>query len=330
MDQELVRQYEPVLHFTKGENFFPMRVEPYIQQCSLHVTAGNTEVMRIPPPYVDTQALAEFVTRDHFLVFADERIAEEEEVQLLRQWIDHQRQTTYRGPDFRRFLRDLKDKAEEAGLDLAKRFLPLGHPQAVFEQALSRYGGITANQPAYHYRVSEDAGYTVLQYWYFYAYNDFAISYGGVNDHEGDWEAVFIFLQDGEPVWTTYSSHIGKGKELGRAWGETKLQETHPVVYVAAGSHANYHTAEAHKPDKAFVTGDVIVGGLDGLPWSHREPLNRPWFTEFQGRWGGYRSDGLRERLVNMVGGPPTGPRFDRDGQERPQWHAPARFAGLV
>jgi hypothetical protein len=38
-------------------------------------------------------------------------------------------------------------------------------------------------------------GYVVIQYWFFYAYNDWGTSHGGVNDHEGDWEAVFVFRQ---------------------------------------------------------------------------------------------------------------------------------------
>jgi hypothetical protein len=33
---------------------------------------------------------------------------------------------------------------------------------------------------------STHTGYTVLQYWYFYAFNDWRSTYFGVNDHEAD------------------------------------------------------------------------------------------------------------------------------------------------
>ena len=31
----LLRSFEPVLRFTKGEWFYPMDVEPYVRSCSL-------------------------------------------------------------------------------------------------------------------------------------------------------------------------------------------------------------------------------------------------------------------------------------------------------
>ena len=42
--------------------------------------------------------------------------------------------------------------------------------------------------------VVRDSGYTVLQYWFFYAYNDWRSRVFGVNDHEADWEQVTIYL----------------------------------------------------------------------------------------------------------------------------------------
>jgi hypothetical protein len=34
-DLELLRAFEPIVHYTSGEQFFPMAVEPYIESCSL-------------------------------------------------------------------------------------------------------------------------------------------------------------------------------------------------------------------------------------------------------------------------------------------------------
>ena len=36
----------------------------------------------------------------------------------------------------------------------------------------------------------------MLQYWYFYLFNDWRSSFHGVNDHEADWEMVTVYLVD--------------------------------------------------------------------------------------------------------------------------------------
>ena len=36
-DRALLRRFEPVLRFTKGERFLPMDVEPYVRESSLWV-----------------------------------------------------------------------------------------------------------------------------------------------------------------------------------------------------------------------------------------------------------------------------------------------------
>ena len=80
-----------------------------------------------------------------------------------------------------------------------------------------------------------------LQYWFFYVFNDFN------NLHEGDWEMIQLDFdatdaargaRDGADE-VGYSSHEGAERA---DWGDDKLElvdGTHPVVYPAAGSHAN-------------------------------------------------------------------------------------------
>ena len=58
----------------------------------------------------------------------------------------------------------------------------------------------------YYGHVSRDGGYIILQYWYFYAMNDWRSTFGGVNDHEADWEQVTVFLVDQESVEPTTRS----------------------------------------------------------------------------------------------------------------------------
>src|SRR5512140_2589040 len=46
-DLELLRQYEPVIRYTKGEQFFPTDVERYVRACSLwaHHPTGRDELL---------------------------------------------------------------------------------------------------------------------------------------------------------------------------------------------------------------------------------------------------------------------------------------------
>ncbi|MFQ5891861.1 MAG: hypothetical protein ACE5HW_03600, partial [Candidatus Methanofastidiosia archaeon] len=84
--------------------------------------------------------------------------------------------------------------------------------------------------------------YVVLQYWFFYLYNDFTW-----DNHEGEWEMIEVLLDfddykrygiDAAPEWAVYSRHTGGEK---RSWVDVEKREgTHPVVYVARGSHAAY------------------------------------------------------------------------------------------
>ena len=98
----------------------------------------------------------------------------------------------------------------------------------------------------YHGRVFRRGGYTVLNYQFFYAMNDWRSSFFGVNDHEADWEQVFVYLIETkdalEPAWVAYASHDYSGADLRRRWDDPDLTmvEGHPVVFAGAGSHASY------------------------------------------------------------------------------------------
>ena len=100
-------------------------------------------------------------------------------------------------------------------------------------------------------------GRLALQYWFFYVFNDFA------NTHEGDWEMIQLNFDaataaqalDEHPTEVGYSQHEGAE---GAAWGDEKLNVvdgTHPVVYVAAGSHANFF-------DSALFVGRSAAEGV--------------------------------------------------------------------
>ena len=43
--EELLRRFEPVIRFTKGEWFYPMDSEPYVDACSLWVARPNEDAV---------------------------------------------------------------------------------------------------------------------------------------------------------------------------------------------------------------------------------------------------------------------------------------------
>ena len=164
-----------------------------------------------------------------------------------------------------------------------------------------------------------------LQYWIFYPFNDFN------NKHEGDWEMIQLdftgadaaaALAADQPDEVGYSSHEGAERA---EWGDAKLEVvdgTHPVVYPAAGSHANKYTPAL------YVGSSAEAGvGCDDTQGPHRElrPVVRtipsdpqaagaafPWIT-FAGRWGE-----LQKAFFNG----PTGPNLKEQWTEPLTWSA--------
>jgi hypothetical protein len=98
----------------------------------------------------------------------------------------------------------------------------------------------------YHGRVVRRNGWIALHYLYFYFMNDYRSTFSGVNDHEADWEQVFVYLEDApggaRPVWVAAAAHDYVGDQLRRRWDDPWLvkEGDHPVLFAGAGSHASY------------------------------------------------------------------------------------------
>ena len=170
-------------------------------------------------------------------------------------------------------------------------------------------------------RVAEDSATQnlVLQYWLFYYYNDW------FNKHEGDWELVEIILSaDHTPEWVVLSQHHGGTR---RTWETTKIEEdTHPIVYVALGSHANYFWGDEIYPNGMDIGNSRVeildrtgaVGGIipqvillqDRIDSSLSETGD--WLN-FLGNWG--------ETAFQSDFGGPTGP-----SAKGLQWEAPYQW----
>jgi hypothetical protein len=156
---------------------------------------------------------------------------------------------------------------------------------------------------------------TVIQYWLFYAYNN-----GPLNDHQGDIEVVEIFLDgSGNPVKAVYSQH-GAGENA--AWGDVELNDNHPVVYVAQGSHANYFRSYQ---GKIGIENDIVgSNGLTIMPTDLHliviDDSNHPSWLDFNGRWGYWGTD--EEVALGRAG--PLGPVQNQNGV---RWADPQKYS---
>ncbi len=187
----------------------------------------------------------------------------------------------------------------------------------------------------------------VLEYWLLYALNDWQGAVGDIRVrqvHEGDWEAVSVGLAaDGRPLWAAWSQHRGG---VWRPWAHTpKVDGTHPVSRVAAGSHANYPSdgrGGTHAIPPA-LSGLALFGALvDRTPVAAAATVTvRPrvvplpvvagapaGWAQFSGPWGeGQRILASTLTAPLAAGDSPVGPgqhatwpRPDRIVAGLPQW----------
>ena len=189
---------------------------------------------------------------------------------------------------------DLAGLGPEASLDFP------GNPRRPgcgFEEDFLVFG---AGQPnvAYAYVATEAGapGRLVLQYWFFWYFDDY------VNTHEGDWEFVQIVFPAATaaealavaPSEVGYSQHSG-GERAG--WEDDKLERDgdHPVVYAGVGSHANYYTSAVYlgrSADQGFGCDDTtgpstrLTTGARLLPSSAPDPDGPLAWLLYEGRWG--------------------------------------------
>jgi hypothetical protein len=261
-DLALLRTHEPILAYTKGEYFLPTDIERYIAAASLWLD-GEKQTELVPAGSLDLAALlaaaGRHTERPLFLRYVLKPAGGGE----VRRWRKAHRTGIRRTGRLAAvgFVARLIDVLLRLSL-LIRGTVPGG----VMTKAAEQYneGGGAAASP-YYGRVVRQGGYVILQYWYFYSANDWRSTFGGVNDHEADWEMVTVYLAEepkdpaataGEPGiisprWVAFSSHDYTGDDLRRRWDDpdlTVVAGTHPVVFAGAGSHSG-----------AFLAGDYLV-----------------------------------------------------------------------
>ena len=292
----LVRRFEPVMRYTAGELFLPMSVEAYVAQAALWETRpgnGDSATVMVDHGHLDL---------DELCARARARPDERLELRYAPRAMS------------RAELRSWRRDPERPRLKAATRFVAVGLigrvvdalvrlsltlrgrvPGGLTAAVHARYRGSRAAQESpYYAHVSVDGGYVVVQYWMFYAMNDWRSSFAGVNDHEGDWEQVTVFLvrddslsepcADGtgglRAAWVAFSSHDEVGADLRRRYDDPDLSwvdGTHPVVHAGAGSHSGAYLPGDYlvrvEPDSWQRLFDAVAG-LRGLlfPWTRGHP----------------------------------------------------------
>jgi hypothetical protein len=193
--------------------------------------------------------------------------------------------------------------------------------------------------------ISETARYLV-RYWLFYSFDDWRARGERLwQAHEGDWETITVALNaNADPIFAAYSQHCSGTV---RAWSKVTRMQTHPVAYVALGSHANYFTqtssptqflrcvyknvAKADRSKARRLVSAVQSGITDRTGTAHvlgpatdqQTPLQLvdldaavPAWGRFSGRWS--------EGELLWIGRTPT--RFTRVrsglGPATPRWNA--------
>jgi len=126
-------------------------------------------------------------------------------------------------------------------------------------------------QPVYYGRVLREEEWAILQYHFFYAFNDWRLGANGINHHEGDWEMAAVYLKNDEPYALLMSQHGSGAMEF---WGDVRLvrdengnETTHPLIYAGLGSHANYGKPEVIRIHRLFNEGYLqrFLYWTDGL-----------------------------------------------------------------
>lgn len=265
-DLELLRKYEPVLRFTKGEIYFPTDIESYVKNCSLWVSHPNHTEEKIVP---EGKLTIDKLTNKYDLKEGDVLFLRFVDLPSLKKVTEKLKEGRLEGRAKKRGWKPGRSRLARVGyvsriidalfsLTLLARGKVPGIVAAIAEENSAKINKLN-DKNVYYGRVIRDNGWICLQYWYFYHYDDWRTSFEGVNDHEADWEMITVYLYEDrkiiKPRWVVFSCHDFIGDNLRRRWDDTLELEkigNHPVAYVGAGSHASYY-----RPGEYLIESEV-------------------------------------------------------------------------
>lgn len=378
---ELHQKYAPVMRFSREERFFPMSVDDFLSYSALYVKGQKEPV--IPRGRVTLDDLsrrsgsqaaflrsvaagplngAEVVSKwgKEAILLINEWVQNpalawtEEWARSAYEWFSEKTKGATQLFWWNNLLLRKAHADKKAGV---REELPrFKLPQEVRKSAIEAYEASQGRDRnyTYYYRTVSQAGYLNLQYWFYYAYNDWAGGYDGFNDHEGDWEGFHVFFKldaSNRPIEPpAHVCYLGHHSRLTKAWNHADVEKvgTHPVIYVAAGSHASYPESRKYPLMALYSLIDYATGELLTLnhdEWRSRINLEKaPWVSGYLGSWGTrywLPVEWVQKALGVLVSSTPKevsvpgvsaprGPKFSDEGGERETWHNAAKFAGIT
>ena len=369
-DLDLLRAHEPVVRFNEGELFFPVAVDDYVGCCELleHDSGGSARVVAEQRD-LTLDRLAELGAAaggpGQYLRLVDEPFSWWEAARWRRR------------PDRPKFRR--ADRLARVGV-LSRIVDALMRVSLFFRGSVARGAQAAAETQyrermrtthhPYYGRVVRSAGYVALQYWMFYAFNDWRSRVYGVNDHEADWEQVIVYLAeqpDGSlrPSWVVFSAHDETGDDLRRRWDDpdlTLVDGDHPVVFAGIGSHSGTYLDGEYLTTLDPPAFRRLVRFFRAftrtlLPWTRNDAhagVGVPYVDYHRGdglaigpgqerEWSPVLIDDDTPWVVDYrglwgddtedpLGGErgPAGPRYERSGTVRTSWGDVVGWSGLA
>jgi hypothetical protein len=349
-DSELLKKYEPVLRFAKSERFFPMAVEPYLEQCRIlpsgpqgmvgllsnlneplitrigKLSSGEYYLRFVNAPLIDSDvwvwwaALSASALAIGWFVGGWAGVGSVLILALIAALVIFIQASPIRVRIFPAILAALFFLALEVApiwfflkphsyISLQVEYfilfpvylfalflLSVQTMKFIFDHIIPELPGVVMDmfsqatetvarksyhqyarmseserQPVYYGRVVREQDWIILQYHFFYAFNDWRLGANGINHHEGDWEMVAVYLKNDKPYAVLFSQHGSGAMEL---WQYVRCvkdmngnETTHPLIYAALGSHANYGKPEVIRSPNLFREGYMqrFVYWTDGL-----------------------------------------------------------------
>lgn len=294
-DGKLLRRFEPIIQFTRGEQFFPIKVDKYVEGSSLWVQRPGEDPERlIDENELTLEKLSAPRTENfgdiHFLKFIEPLNITELATYRLREGLKRRdRRKEFHAGRGRLARVGYSSRFVDAlfSLTLLARGRVPGDTAAAAAQTYRNMMKVD-EEYAYYGRVIHEDNWIILQYWYFYPFNNWRSSFFGANDHEADWEMVCVYLYERDdrelvPEWVAYASHDFFGDDLRRRWDDPELIKDgeHPVIFAGAGSHASYFSSGEYisELELPFLSPLVRLVDFMQLRW-------RRWLKIAQGNRG--------------------------------------------
>ena len=271
----MLRAYEPVLRYTRGELFFPTAVAPYVEAASLWRGEEQGAAEQVVAPATSTSSGS---ARRRFATVAvrsssDSSAAPEPP----------------RVPPLANFPRERLDAgARFTTTGMFGRLVDAGLRASLFLRG-SVAGGVAAGAENLRERstptgASTTAGSSAravtscLQYWFFYAMNDWRTTFGGINDHEADWETVTVYLGD-EPARVRGPRGSRCPRTMARA---TTCAAAGTIPTCSSWATTRWSSSAPARTPGAFVAGRVRRHGRSGAAAAAARPPRRvkalaPW-----------------------------------------------------